>query len=289
MIQPTGDQVDDATHLKIWEQAIAQTSRDLPVHYARACDVDGYGLLGLACKTAPDLRTAIERMLTFVHIVASSVQARLDGHTLVVQRDGNPGLGRMAAIESTLGEIWVTIGQMTVEPVALTRVELAHPPYVQLNSLFGCPVEQTDRNALVFADDALRTPLKQADCAISAYFLEQLRPLAKPETWTERVAQQLETAFAQSGGASRPGVEDVARALAVSPRTLQRHLQEESSSFRTVLEHTRLTIAKRLLITHAIGEVAFALGFSESSAFHRWFRKSTGMTPGAFRDSSTLG
>lgn len=131
MIQATGDQVDDATHLKIWEQAIAQTSRDLPVHYARACDVDGYGLLGLACKTAPDLRTAIDRMLTFVHIVASSVQARLDGHTLVVQRDGNPGLGRMAAIESTLGEIWVTIGQMTVEPVALTRVELAHPPYVE--------------------------------------------------------------------------------------------------------------------------------------------------------------
>lgn len=283
-----GDQVADEVHRAIWEQAIRGTGRrDLPVLYARECRVDGYGLLGLACKTAPDLREAILRMLRFVHVVASTVHGSLVAESLVVRRDGPESLGRHAALESTLAETWVSIGQITARPVGLSRVELAHDAEGcrdALTELFGCEIEPSTRNALTFATGALEAELRQADPAISAYLLEQLGADARTSTWTDRVARLLERAFAASGGSDRPGIEHIAKELAVSTRSLQRHLKDEHTSFRDVLEQTRLGIAKQLLRSqHGLGEIAFGLGFSDQSAFHRWFRRATGTTPGRFR------
>ena len=67
--------------------------------------------------------------------------------------------------------------------------------------------------------------------------------------------------------------------------TLRRHLREEGSSFQELKDHLRRDLA----IYHlgrdelAIQDIAEQLGFSEPSAFHRAFKKWTGLTPGAYR------
>jgi AraC-like DNA-binding protein len=71
----------------------------------------------------------------------------------------------------------------------------------------------------------------------------------------------------------------------MSVRTLSRRLDAEGTSFRQILESVREELALAHLRNAAveIGEVAFLLGYSESSAFHRWFKRRTGRTPLEFR------
>jgi AraC-like DNA-binding protein len=85
-----------------------------------------------------------------------------------------------------------------------------------------------------------------------------------------------------------PTLERVAKRLHMSGRTLHRRLKEQGASFRLVVGEVRLELARRYLRERqaTIGEIAFLLGFSEPSAFHRAFKRWTGHSPAAFRRRS---
>jgi AraC-like DNA-binding protein len=78
-----------------------------------------------------------------------------------------------------------------------------------------------------------------------------------------------------------PALGAVAAKLHMSPRSLQRRLRDEGTSFARVLSGLRHDLALRHLRNPqiTIGDVAFLLGFSEVSAFHRAFKRWTGRTP----------
>ena len=81
-----------------------------------------------------------------------------------------------------------------------------------------------------------------------------------------------------------PSLERVADQLSLTPRTLQRKLQELGTSHNEILDHMRRQLALRER-EMAICEVAYLLSFSESSSFHRAFKRWTGLTPKEFRKS----
>lgn len=76
--------------------------------------------------------------------------------------------------------------------------------------------------------------------------------------------------------------------LKMSVRTLNRALAAEDTSYRRLLEQLRRELAVGHLADNrlSVTEVAFLLGFSDQSAFHRAFRRWTGRTPSAFRAQS---
>lgn len=71
----------------------------------------------------------------------------------------------------------------------------------------------------------------------------------------------------------------------MSGRTLRRHLSERGASFQSLVNEVKARLAERHLSERrlAVGEIAYALGFSEPSAFHRAFKRWTGKTPAEFR------
>jgi AraC-like DNA-binding protein len=73
----------------------------------------------------------------------------------------------------------------------------------------------------------------------------------------------------------------------MSPRSLQRRLHEQGRSLQSLLGELRVELARRYLAEpgESVSEVAFLLGFSEVSTFHRAFRRWTGQTPGEYRKS----
>ena len=85
-----------------------------------------------------------------------------------------------------------------------------------------------------------------------------------------------------------PDLEKLAQELSVSGTTLQRRLQQEGLSYQRVKDDLRRDIAIDLLSSASltVAEVAARTGFQETSAFHRAFKKWTGVSPGAYRSSA---
>ena len=85
-----------------------------------------------------------------------------------------------------------------------------------------------------------------------------------------------------------PNQQQIAAALNVSNRTLQRKLREEGTSFMELLQDTRLQLARKYLANpgRSVVETAYLLGFSEPSTFSRAFKRWTGITPGEYQPNS---
>ena len=82
--------------------------------------------------------------------------------------------------------------------------------------------------------------------------------------------------------------ETVARALYMSSRKLQRQLQRAGTSFNNLLNEIRQDLAQKYLREEdtSMTEIAFLLGFSESSAFSRAFKRWMGVTPSQYRKAA---
>jgi AraC-like DNA-binding protein len=88
------------------------------------------------------------------------------------------------------------------------------------------------------------------------------------------------------GGPQRMDMGTVARALGISVRSLRRRLASEDRSFHEVESDALAIIAKHLLRDQqrTIQETAYEMGFSDTTTFHRAFKRWTGTTPGAHQD-----
>ena len=103
-------------------------------------------------------------------------------------------------------------------------------------------------------------------------------------TLLEAVHRSLRTFLLHGKGSGA----DVAQALAMHRRTLNRRLREEGTTFQVVIDRVRFAVAKELLENAALPlpRIAAALGYSEVASFIRAFRRWTGTTPGAWRGSA---
>ncbi|TDH37871.1 AraC family transcriptional regulator [Pseudohoeflea suaedae] len=81
-------------------------------------------------------------------------------------------------------------------------------------------------------------------------------------------------------------IADAANRLALSPRSLQRHLSSRNRSFSSVVRQARVAEAARLLCSTrlALAEIAFCCGYADQAHFQRDFRRVTNITPKIHRD-----
>jgi AraC-like DNA-binding protein len=84
-----------------------------------------------------------------------------------------------------------------------------------------------------------------------------------------------------------PSIPAVAAALAVSPRTLQRRLREQGSTYDAIVDDARRHESLHRLVhtNEPLGDIARAVGFAEQASFTRAVRRWTGSTPSAVRSS----
>ena len=169
------------------------------------------------------------------------------------------------------------------------RDQPPHPTPVNIGPytrLFGVPPRfNAEQHALVFPKDLLARPVLGADPK-----LRQLLQNSVAEYWalqhpsmTERVVRilRLRVVF---GNVS---LEDVADQLSMHPRTMNRNLQAEGTSFRSLLNESRFQVARQLMAGTRIGvtDIALTLGYSEPSGFTHAFKRWSGTAPIEWRAS----
>ena len=172
-------------------------------------------------------------------------------------------------------------------PEAPHVVEFSHaaPAHAaEVERVIGCPVRYgADATRLRFARHMLDATRLHANPELMRLLQSEaerkLAELAAPRSLSARLRAVL------LEGSGRPGMGAMARLLGLSSRSLRRRLHEEGHTYVEVVEQAMAEIARRMLDDPSITiqEVADRLGFSEASAFHRAFKRWTGMTPMQFR------
>lgn len=135
---------------------------------------------------------------------------------------------------------------------------------------------------LTFADADLEVEFKTSNPVTLSILENSLQQKVFPvsKQMTEQVTFALKRLFPDQ----RHSIENVAEELACSPRTLQRRLLEEGTTFKEVCNQTRRDLACIYLrqVRFSPKETSFLLGYSEPSAFYRAFRRWTNQSPSAF-------
>ncbi len=174
-------------------------------------------------------------------------------------------------------------------PITPLRLELVQPrTHLRLlERHFGCPITAgAAQNAIVFrASDRIRPFITRNDellDMLAPRFNEELKQ-CKESSLTELVRG----AIHQRLTGHRPAVEDVARDLHMSARTLQRRLQEEGSNYQRVLDEARHQMARYYLSNSVfeLHEAAYLLGYEDATSFVRAFRSWEGIPPTLWRQT----
>lgn len=152
---------------------------------------------------------------------------------------------------------------------------------------FGCPVVcGTSKNAIVFRGPDAERPFVTRNAELLAILAPQFERELKQEYGDENFVERVRLAVQQKLTGRRPNIEDIADALHMSSRTLQRHLQDEGYSFQRVLEEARRQLARQYLNNSVLelNEAAYLLGYNDANSFVRAFRTWEGMPPARWRE-----
>ncbi len=251
-----------------------------------------HGMLGYAAMSSGTLRQALDVVERY---------ARLRISLLAITHDERPGEVRacyrptqpIAAIERPLLEAVVlstmrVLGVISMGACPVQRVSFtfAAPEYASLaRDLFGCEVRYNQSwTGFSVHPDALDVPLRLADpeafAEAARICQRELDKLTANESLAARVRRLM---LEQTSGF--PSLQVTARLVHMTPRTLHRHLLDEGTSFRDLLEEVRHTLAvEHLKSGHfAIEEIAFTLGYSDLANFRRAFKRWESVPPSEYR------
>lgn len=287
-----------ATHHQLWEVALEECGdRTLPLRVAELCTPATFSVLGYACMTAPNVRGALDRLTRFLSLFLQgetiSLEQSADDARLVLHQSSPKRLGRELSGESTIAKIVVAIRVLMENgrdwaPSLISFTHAGPQENPAFQKLFGCPVKfGSARTEIVIPSAMLDHHLAKADPGLSAFFDRHAEEMLKRMGARADATARVRRAVTEALHAGEVSETNVSKRLGWSERTLRRRLGEEGTSFRQVLDDVRRELAQGWLAQSemAIGEVAFLLGFSESSNFHRAFKRWTGQTPDEFRRS----
>lgn len=186
---------------------------------------------------------------------------------------------------------WVlSIGRLgTGTRLSPVRVEFVQPR-VNVKSIerhFGSPVLcGAERNAIVFRVTDAQRPFVTRNAELLGMLAPQFEEELRRENGDENFVERVRVAVQQKLTGRRPTIEDIADALHISPRTLQRRLQDEGSGFQRVLDEARHQLARHYLNNSALelNEAAYLLGYEDGNSFVRAFRTWEGIPPARWRE-----
>ncbi|MBW0101118.1 AraC family transcriptional regulator [Pseudonocardia sp. KRD291] len=287
--------IRSATAGRILETAAAELDcPDLGLRLAEHQGPDVLGPLAVAVENSATMGEALDcaSRFLFVHSPALRV-SRID------DPEGAPGVMGLLygstepdppppqAVDLGLGVFHRIVLVLGGGPYGLRSAHLPHPPLAPVSryrEFFGTDVRfERDAAVLRVPSELASRPMHGGDETVRAIAIDYLENhFDRPgRTVTDRVR----TALVRSLGTSPARIPSVARLLRMHPRTLQRHLAAEGTTFETVLDEVRREAAHRLITRSDLpfSQVTAMIGLAEQSALTRASRRWFGDTPRAVR------
>lgn len=265
---------------------------DLALRLAGYQYVEILGPVGLVTRMARDLRGAITAISDNLVINSDAVIARMteeDGTASAVIDTLTHPPGEQHFILLSLG-----LARNVIETVGGARLDLIEVSLRQQTGAFraaaevwfGCPIRfGAEQNALHFDAAILDRRIERSDEAyhsiITRYFDDTRQEVAGgiTEITAREIARQMEF-----GNCT---LDSLAARLRIEPRSLQRRLKREGTTFSILMDDWRKGRAVSLVLQTRmpLSQISLALGFADQSVFTRAFQRWYGQPPLAVRQS----
>lgn len=246
--------------------------------------------LGYSMWASSTLRSAFLRLVRYYRLVADAAELTLedtDADSRLVGYVLYPGLAYEAqdAGAACIIRVCRVLYKPDINPIsiALTRPEPKNSE--KFRQFFNAPLEfSASAIALVFRKEDLEAPLPGSNPELAQYS-DQVAAECLARLDKDRIVTQVYAKLIEQLPSGEPTEEKIAQALHMSLRSLQRRLSEEDTSYRGILDKTRKELACEYLKQRhlSLSEIAFMLGFSDSSNFSRAFKRWTGLAPSNYR------
>lgn len=263
---------------------------------AKCWHPSNFGTLGYALLMSTCLRTTLERLIRFHRVISDAsfgeLVEKIDSGTLLFNLTNNDEKQYSLAREDAAIAWIISVLQINYQrPLSPISVNFSHrrPDCAgKYYELFQSPITFDAPSASIelSIDDADRIlPTGKKDMAewedqVMTRYLAERDSSSLDQRVTKIIVEHL-----PSGDAT---VDKAASELFMGTRKLQRLLQEEGTSFISLLNKTREDIAKQYVKNKDMNmtEIAFLLGFSEQSTFSRSFKRWTGQSPTQYRKAA---
>ena len=291
-------QSDRAISFIQMRRVVANVTRSLGpgwhLSLAQHLTIPSHGPLGFAAVTAPDLRASVDVLLRFIGIrgpfllLAGSVEN--DQFVIRLYETIDMGEERNVLVELAVLSIQSLLERPLGREIKGARITFAYPSPDygdKLSAAFHPELEfNANRHKLSFPVEWLDEPCVLYDEAMHRYLLmrceEDMRVISGILPAEIAIRQAL-----LARPEKLPSLGEIAASQNTSPRTLIRRLKRGNTSYNTILESVRKTLAVDYLLRSdmSITGIGYRLGYQDPSNFGRAFRAWFGTSPGRFRDA----
>ena len=269
------------------------------LHLAEEANPREAGLLYYVASAARNLGEALVLYERYSRIVNEAVRVKLtrapEGAVVEVSVIG---LARhsiqhnaefvMAVLLKALREV---LGR-NICPIRSTFIHARNSDLREFERFFGCPVEfAAPSDQLSFSKEAPALPLMTGD----PYLLETLQPFCddaarERHTASGTVQVLVENEVQRLLSRGKAQKQSVARSLGLSKRTLSRRLAQEGTTYDEVVDRLRRSLALQYIKdpSLSLAQMAWLLGYEQSTSFSDAYRRWTGYSPSAARRQKQL-
>jgi AraC-like DNA-binding protein len=277
----------------LWEIATERSGNSaLGVTVPEASTPISFDAVAYVMMSCRDLLTGLEHLIRYLRIISNAAELTLvketDGYAFTVELvTGERPLLRQR-VEFVIVTVLNFCRRLTGRQLYPLQVDLVHPAPDNLqsyNDAFGCAIHfGAPLHRMLFSDCDLTLPLPTSNPVLAelhdrhaAEYLYRLDDANVTNKTRELIVQRL-----PDGDPSRA---EIAKALCMSERTLQRRLQDESTSYHELLDETRQDLARRYMRQPelTLAQITYLLGFGEQSTFSRACKRWFDLSPGEYR------
>jgi AraC-like DNA-binding protein len=298
LLQMPDQQIPGTLHHAVWREAVKQTGdENLGLHLGEGFNLATLGIVGYVLINCPTFKEVLEKLSRYTRLFSQGAKINFsisEGMVFcdceVVDDLKNYLLKEPRyAIESTFVSLLTATKVLTGKSLSLYGVWFEYLPpastteydrIFQTKIQFSMPI-----NRLIFDVNCLKWSVLSRNSNLLPLFEQHAEAMLNQMDRSDRYTQQVVQAIIEQLKGELPTIDAIARQLAISTRQLQRELKTEGTSFQKLLDTIRQELALRHLKNSVtpIHDIAFLLGFSEPSAFHRAFKRWTGKTPRNYR------
>ena len=263
------------------------------LHAAEHLAPENDSVVLLLIRSQPSVVDALARIEQSYRLAHDSLTMNLEieGRSARCWITFAPGLAYPPMLAEYQLASWAVLGRQVLGDQARpTLCRFKHPAPTEtgeFDRVLGCPSEfGTERNEMTFPASTLEAPFQTANPLLGDILFQELKRLEDrlidDSDLVRRCTRWITTEIHAGRDANLDGL---AAELRVGRRTLRRRLEAEGTTHRALVDDVR----RELAMSHveegklSLDEISFLLGFSETSAFRRAFKRWTGHTPSQHR------